>query len=116
MQVTFTNLAPRPVYLSALYLQLLPGESVTARRTAAQLDAEQELKRYVQRGIIQLGFSKEYGDDAETGVGISPLGFTISARPAATAVPPFTSIWISELNALIWSDGENWRDASGALV
>ena len=117
MQVTFTNNTSSPLYLSAIYMLIQPGQSLTTRRTRAQLDAEQQLKTYVQAGDIQLTFAAETGDNAELGAsGPSLSSFTTLTRPLPTAVPTFSAIWDSDLNFTIWSDGVNWRDNDGNII
>jgi hypothetical protein len=120
MLVTFTNTTSSPIYLSAIYKQLEPtgvtGSSVQARRTPADLDANQQLKAYVVAGDITLAFTLETGDSAATGPGSSPVSYSNATRPAASTVPTFSSIWNTDDNALNWSDSVNWRDALGNLT
>lgn len=71
MQVTFTNLSGTDsFYLSQLYRQLAPGESVTTRRTMAQIDADPGLKALIVAGSIGISFTEEPGDDITQGGGL----------------------------------------------
>ncbi len=121
MQVTFTNTTTSPIYLSAIYMTLQPtgqpGAAVTTRRTRAQLDAEQQLKQYVQAGSITLLFATETGDNAKLGAsGPALTSYSNGTRPAANTIPTFTSIWNTDDNSENWSDGVNWRDNNGVIT
>ena len=116
MQVTFTNASGSAVYLSAIYSQLAAGQSVTTRRTQSQLEAEQQLKAYVQAGTITLSFALETGDSAALGSAVSLPSYTNITRPAANTVPTFSCIWSVDDNATIWSDGIQWRDNDGNIT
>lgn len=117
MQVTFTNNTTGAIFLSAIYMTIQAGHSITTRRTRAQLDAEQQLKKFVQGGQVILAFATETGDNAQLGVsGPALSSYTTAGRPAASAVPTFTSIWDSDLNITIWSDGVNWHDNDGNII
>ena len=116
MQVTFTNTTGSPIYLSAIYMVLPALGSITTRRTRAQLDAEQQLKAYVQAGTITLSFTEETGDDAGIGSAGSLVSYSNTTRPAASTVPAFSAIWNTSDNAVNWSDGTNWRSSDGVIT
>lgn len=115
MLVTFTNAGTEDVFLSLLYKNLAPSESVTVSKSRSELDMEQELKKLVQAGTIVLSFAEEDGDDAAVGTEPHPA-FTDITRPAASAWPIFAAIWNTDDNALNWSDGTAWRDAAGVVT
>jgi hypothetical protein len=116
MQVTFTNLSAAPVYLSALMTSLDPSKSVTTRRTTGDLDREQNLKVYIQTGVIQLAFAMEAGDGADLGFNPSSPTYSNTTRPAAATVPAFTMIFNTDDHTLNLSDGVNWRDGAGNIT
>jgi len=115
MLVTFTNASAEDVFLSLLYKNLAPGESVQVSKSRSELDMEQPLKKLVQAGTIVLSFAEELGDDAAVGTEPHPA-FTDLSRPAPAAWPIFAAIWNTDDNALNWSDGTNWRDAAGVIT
>ena len=115
MQVTFTNASASAVFISLLYTELAPGASVTVSKSRSELDMEQPLKAMVQAGTIVLSFAEEAGDDAQVGTEPWPA-YTNATRPAATAWPIYSAIWNTDDNALNWTDGTNWRDASGVIT
>lgn len=51
-------------------------------------------------------------------IGFRPGVFTSGGRPAATAVPAGTMIYISDIDdgIPVWSDGTDWRNAAGTVV
>jgi hypothetical protein len=117
VQVTFTNTTAGDIYLSAIYMTVAALSSVTTHRTRSQLDAEQQLKAYVQAGEITLSFVMETGDLAGLGSSAPPLtSYTNALRPAANLVPAFTAIWNSDDAAENWTDGVAWRDNNGVLT
>lgn len=116
MLVTFTNAGSSDVYLSCLYTNLAAGASVQTRRTRAELEADQVLKAYVVAGTITLGFTEETGDDADVGLEAPLASYTNATRPAASAVPLYSAIFNTDDNAPNYSDGTNWRDATGSIT
>jgi hypothetical protein len=116
MLVTFTNASVNPIFLSQIYYNLEPSQGITTRRSTAQLDADYILKQYVVAGTIVLSFTLEPGDSAGLGSGSAPSSYSDATRPAANTVPAFTAIWNTDDNHLNWSDGVNWRDATGVLT
>jgi len=115
MLVTFTNASSDDVFVSLLYKNLAPGGAVTVSKSRSELDQEQELKKLVQAGTVVLSFATEDGDNAQLGTEPWPA-FTDLTRPLATAWPVFGAIWNTDDNALNWTDGTNWRDATGAIT
>lgn len=51
-----------------------------------------------------------------TGTGVQVGGFATASRPSAATAGAYTMIWDTTLNKPIWSDGTNWRDATGTVV
>jgi len=86
MQVTLTNLSGTDsFYISQLYRQLAPGESVTTRRTMAQIDADASLKALIVAGSIGISYTEESGDDIAGGGGLEPG--IIECRTVMVSVP-----------------------------
>lgn len=48
--------------------------------------------------------------------GFRPGNFSVGVRPAANNVPVGTMIYLVDLAKPAWSDGTDWRDASGTVV
>jgi hypothetical protein len=115
MLVTFTNASSEDVFLSLLYKNLAPGESVQVSKSRSELDMEQPLKELVAAGTIVLAFAVESGDDAALGAEPWPP-FTDLSRPAPADWPLFGAIWNTDDSALNWTDGTNWRDAAGVIT
>jgi hypothetical protein len=115
MLVTFTNASADDIFVSLLYKNLAPGEGVQVSKSRSELDMELELKKLVQAGDIVLTFAEEDGDDAAVGTEPHPA-FADATRGLATAWPAFAAIWNTDDNALNWSDGAVWRDATGAIT
>lgn len=116
MLVTFTNAGSDDVFLSCLYVTIAAGAAVSTRRTRAELEADQVLKAYVVAGTITLGFTEETGDDAAVGLDSTMASYTNGTRPAASAVPIYSSIYNTSDNAPNYSDGTNWRDSAGSIT
>lgn len=121
MLVTFTNTTSQPIYVHTLQKALAAtgasGAVVTTRRTPADLDRDQTLKANVVGGYITLGFTLETGDTAALGASSAGMAsYSNATRPAASTVPAFVPIWNTSDNAPNWSDGTNWRDASGIIT
>jgi hypothetical protein len=74
------------------------------------------LKDLIQTGSLTLAFTKESGDNAHLGASSSPLSYDNTSRPNANTVAVFTFIWNTSDNALNWSDGTAWRDATGNIT
>jgi hypothetical protein len=86
MQVTLTNLSGTDsFYISQLYRQLAPGESVTTRRTMAQIDADQPLKTLISNGSIGIVYTEETGDDIAGGGLEGGVAEQLTIRKAFTA-------------------------------
>lgn len=115
MLVTFTNAGAEEIFISLLYKSLAAGASVTVSKSRSELDQEQPLKALVQAGTVVLSFAEEAGDDAALGTESFPP-FTDLTRPAATAWPLYGAIWNTDDDALNWTDGTNWLDATGAIT
>lgn len=116
MQVTFTNTTGSPLYVHTLQVPIAAGASKTTRRTSADLDRDQILKANVVLGYITLGFTLEAGDMAVLGPTGGAPSYSNATRPAASSVAAFSWIWNTSDNAPNWSDGTNWRDASGVIT
>lgn len=115
MLVTFTNASGDDVFVSLLYKNLAPGESVEVSKSRSELDMEQPLKSLIQVGTIVLSFAEEDGDDAQVGTEPHPA-FANLTRPLPADWPIFAAIWNTDDNALNWSDGVAWRDAAGIVT
>jgi hypothetical protein len=115
MLVTITNASSDDLFVSLLYKQLAAGESVQVSKSRSELDQEQEFKKLVQAGTLTLAFAEEDGDDAQVGTEPWPA-FSDTTRPAATAWPIFAAIWNTDDDALNWTDGTNWLDATGTIT
>jgi hypothetical protein len=116
MQVTFTNASSGPVYIGSIWMSLDAGQSVTTRRTIADLDRDQGLKVLVQSSTVTLAFAKEVGDDAFLGFPSAAPSYSNTTRPAASTVPVFTMIFNTDDHSPNFSDGTQWRDAAGNLT
>lgn len=116
MQVTFLNASLSPVYIGSLYISLGAGLSVTTRRTAADLDRDYGLKVLVAAGTVTLTFAKEAADDVALGSQDSLVSYSNATRPLPSTIPIFSAIWNTNDNATNWSDGTNWRDATGVIT
>lgn len=115
MQITITNAGAVDLFVSLLYKQLVPGESVVVSKSRSELDQEQEFKKLVEAGTLVLGFATEDGDDAQLGTEPWP-SFSDASRPAPADWPIFSAIWNVSDTALNWSDGAAWRDAAGVIT
>ncbi len=121
MLVTVTNttsgLDARQIFVSMLLKTLEIGETSEAvSRTQSQLDAEIQLKQLVADGDASLAFTEESFDSSPAGFEPAPAEFSNATRPDAADVPTNTPIWNTDDNALNWSDGVGWRDASGTAT
>ena len=113
MLVTITNVSTDLVYF---HISMSPGQSITTRRTTADLERDHRLSELVASGLVTLAFTKEFGDDATMGLD-SPLpSYSNATRPAATTIPARTAIWNTDDSAENFSDGTNWRDNAGNLT
>lgn len=115
MLVTITNAGSEDLFVSLLYKALAVGESVTVSKSRSELDQEIEFKKLVQAGTLTLAFEMEDGDSAAIGTEPHPA-FSDLGRPSASDWPIFAAIWNTDDNALNWSDGTAWRDATGAAT
>ncbi len=116
MIVTITNVSSGQVFLSTHYVTLAPAATVQVVRTAADIDADVQLKALVLAGSVTLSFTEEASDAVVVGFGAKVLEYTDATRPAATTMPSGTMIWNTSDSAPNFSDGTNWRDASGNLT
>jgi hypothetical protein len=118
MLVTFTNAtASEKLHIPSLGPKnIVPGGSITASRGWSDLEADSSLRELVETGKVTLSFTKETGDDAGLFFGRVPVAYADATRPAAANVPIFSAIWNTDDDALNWSDGTNWLDATGAIT
>jgi hypothetical protein len=116
MLVTFTNASSAPVYVSMLATTIPVSGSVQTHRTQAQLDADQTLKALVAAGTIALAFAEETGDDVPLGPSAPLQGFLSTALPAAASLPLYSSVFCTDTNKPVWTNGTNWLDAAGVIV
>lgn len=115
MLVTITNASGADLFVSMLYRNLTPGESVTVSKSRSDLDSESEFKKLVAAGTVTLTFAPELADNAALGTETYPQ-FSDITRPGVALWPLFGAIWNTDDNALNWNDGTNWRDAVGAIT
>lgn len=115
MLVTITNASGADVFVSMLYKNLAPGAAVTVSKSRSDLDSESEFKKLVAAGTIVLSFVPETLDNAAVGTESHP-SYSDITRPLPPDWPIFGAIWNTSDNALNWSDGTNWRDATGAIT
>jgi len=116
MLVTITNLSSSDFFVSMLYKQLTPSESVTVSRTFTDLN-DQGFMKSVEDGTLGLSFAVEDGDSAAIGHPATLESFAdAAALPAASARPLFTTVWQVDAAYAVWTDGKNWRDAAGVIT
>lgn len=119
MLVTITNVSSpaQQVHIPSLGFKWLDyGDSVQVQRSYSDLDGDTSLKTAIADGLITLAFTTETIDSVQVFFGRVPLAYAAAARPAANSVPVLSYIWNTDDNNLNWSDGTNWRDATGAIV
>jgi hypothetical protein len=116
MLLTFRNASSELLHVSSMYIQIAPGATVQTNMSFADIDHDVHLKALLQAGTLTItDITMEPGDSF--GIMASPsLSFTNLTRPLPTALPPLTSIWNSDDNAMNWTDGANWRDAMGNIT
>ena len=118
MQVTITNATAEQKYVSMLYKDLAPngetGDSVTISASQADLQAQRQLLVDVEAGDLTLAFAVEAGDSAVTGQPGTLESFANAAGlPAAADRPLFTAVWQADNATIVWTDGTNWKLATG---
>ena len=121
MQVTITNTTSEPVALNWAYKTLAPvgetGDSITVSRTTTELNSEKQFRLLVENGSVTLGFVVEAGDSAAMGAPNTLESFANEAAlPAAAARPLFTAVWQADNATIVWTDGTNWKLASGVTT
>ena len=119
MLVTITNVSspPEQIHIPSLGFKWMDyGDSVQVQRTFSDLDGDTSLKTYIADGKVSLAFEQESIDSVQMFFGRVILSYATLARPLPSAVPVLSSIWNTDNNNLNWSDGTNWRDATGAIV
>lgn len=92
---TWTAVYDGGVHADFALLKVPFGGSLADARVAAQLDSVTKAE-----------------------IGFRPGSFTSGSRPAATAVPEGTMIYINDVSGGIpvWSDGSVWRNAAGVVA
>ncbi len=119
MLVTITNVSSpaEQVHIPSLGFKWLEyGDSVQVQRSYSDLDGDVTLKQAIADGLVTLAFETESIDSVQVFFGRVPLSYTNLSRPAAADVPVLSYIWNTDDNALNWSDGTAWRDATGAVT
>lgn len=119
MLVTITNVSSpaQQVHIPSLGFKWLDyGDSVQVQRSYSDLDGDTSLKTAIADGLITLSFTTEAIDSVQVFFGRVPLSFSDTTRGSAANVPVLSYIWNTDDNALNWSDGTNWRDATGAIT
>jgi len=118
MQVTITNATSGDLFVSFLYKSLAAGESLTVtNRSASELDQAMDLKALIAAGSVTTLFAKESVDEIVTGQGLPLASYADEpSLPAASSYPLYTMVWQADANAAVWTDGTNWRLASGVIT
>jgi hypothetical protein len=119
MLVTITNVSSpaQQVHIPSLGFKWLEsGDSVEVQRSYSDLDGDTSLKQAIADGLISLAFEAESIDSVQVFFGRVPLSFSDTTRGSAADVPVLSYIWNTDDNALNWSDGTVWRDATGAVT
>jgi hypothetical protein len=117
MLVTITNATTEDKYISMLNFSLAAGASVTVSRDPTDLAGERQFRKDVETGDLTLAFATEDGDDAAIGHPVTLEAFAnAAALPVATARPLFTTVWQTNANLAVWTDGTNWRRADGSIT
>jgi hypothetical protein len=115
MLITVTNISDDLVAINTIYKTLQVDEAVTFSRTAAQIDADLQLKSLITDGLVEVTMESETSDASI--VPTTPLAhYTNTSRPDATTVSAYTVIYNTSDQAINVSDGTNWRDADGNVT
>jgi hypothetical protein len=86
MLVALTNLSSTPQYLAQFYKELVSGETLTVRRTMAQIDADISLKALIYAGTVGIAYTEEAGDDIAGGGGLEDgVAQTLTVRKTFAA-------------------------------
>lgn len=121
MQVTITNTTSAPLPLNWAYKTLAPngetGDSITVSRTTTELQSEGQFRIQVENGDVTLAFAVEAGDSAAVGSPHTLETFAdAGSLPAAADRPLFTAVWQADNATVVWTDGTNWKLASGVTT
>ena len=115
MLITVTNISTDQVPINTIYKTLEVAEAITFSRTAAQIDAELQLKQLIVDGLVSVSF-----EDEATDIGVAPqaaiASYSNATRPSASDIPTYSMIFNTSDNQINISDGTNWRDPSGAIT
>lgn len=88
MLVNVTNASSTlPVYVSSFALSLDPSETVSAKRTMAQIDSDLNLRALIAAGLVTVTFTAETGDEiAGEPLGSDVVGEMLVLHKAYTAL------------------------------
>ena len=115
MLVTITNEDTKKVHVSMLWASIDVGSSRTVSRTAAQLDAETQLKDLVVAGKVSLTFVAE-ASDAGVKAPVQLAVYDDAGRPDPGDMPAGAAISNSADDKTNISDGTDWKDPAGATT
>jgi hypothetical protein len=93
------------------------ADRVTISTSWAALDGEAQFKKLVEDGTLSLTFATEAGDSAAIGHPGTLEAFADAASlPDPASRPLFTTVWQSDANLAVWTDGTDWRVAAGTVT
>ena len=116
MDVTITNVSSEQLFLPGPNVDLSINEAATISMTTGDLESNTVLRDLITQGKVTVSVARDTDADVTHGFGHVPQNFTNATRPAPAAVPLFTWIFNTDDAAPNWSDGTNWRDATGVIT
>ena len=91
-----------------------PAKKIRSSGTSLGLDGTGMIS--LQTNTYDLGTAANRFRYVRAGTGVQTGAFTTAGRPAASTAGAGVHIFDTTLNKPTWSDGTNWRDATGTIV